>query len=90
VFDVLALVAASPIGVAGLAVAGMIVGSFPSPSIVFAREIGLGVSGIGPVHEHRGHGGLVLQVPVGLLADMFDRRGVMACILRPVGRPGQR
>lgn len=85
VLDVGALFAASRVGVGGAAVAGMIVGSFYSLGIVFARQMGLSVPQAALFMSTVVMGGLVFQIPVGLLADRFDRRVVMACVLLTVG-----
>lgn len=85
VLDVGALFTASRAGVGGAAVAGMVVGSFYSLGIVFARQMGLSVPEAALFMSTVVMGGLVFQIPVGLLADRFDRRLVMACVLLAVG-----
>lgn len=75
----------SRIGLAGAGVAGILVGSFYALSVVFARQIGLSASEAALFMSTVVLGGLGLQVPVGMLADKFDRRIVMSCILIAVG-----
>ncbi|MDN5788156.1 MFS transporter, partial [Pseudorhodobacter sp.] len=53
--------------------------------VVFARQIGLSVSEAAMFMSVVVLGGLAFQVPIGMLADRFDRRVVMAGILIAVG-----
>ncbi|WP_108482057.1 MFS transporter [Oceaniglobus ichthyenteri] len=76
---------ASPAGVIGAGVAGMLVGSFYALAIVYARQIGMSVSEAAMFMSIVVLGGLGFQVPVGILADRFDRRIVMSGILIAVG-----
>lgn len=85
VLGIARLFAASRVGVIGAGVAGMLVGSFAALGVVFARQIGLSVSEAAMFMSTVVIGGLVFQLPVGVLADKFDRRIVMACILFGVG-----
>lgn len=77
--------AASKVGVVGAGVAGMLTGSFYALAVVFARQIGLSVSEAAMFMSVVVLGGLSFQVPVGMLADRYDRRIVMAGILIVVG-----
>ncbi|HEY9038083.1 MAG TPA: MFS transporter [Roseovarius sp.] len=79
------LYAASQVGVIGAGVAGILIGSFYALGVVFARQIGLGVTEAALFMSVVVLGGLGFQVPVGMLADRFDRRIVMSCILIAVG-----
>ena len=79
------LYAASQVGVIGAAVAGLMVGSFYALGVVFARRIGLSVSEAAMFMSVVVLGGLAAQVPMGMLADRFDRRIVMAGALLAVG-----
>nr|WP_245622422.1 MFS transporter [Litoreibacter arenae] len=79
------LYAASKVGVIGAGVAGMLVGSFLAMGVVFARQIGLSVTEAALFMSTIVIGGLTFQVPIGMLADKFDRRIVMSCILLTVG-----
>lgn len=76
---------ASPVGVIGAGVAGILIGSFYAMGVVFARQIGLGVTEAAMFMSVVVLGGLGFQVPIGMLADRFDRRIVMSCILIAVG-----
>lgn len=76
---------ASRVGVVGAGVAGILVGSFYGLGVVFARQIGLSVAEAALFMSTVVMGGLGFQVPVGILADKFDRRIVMSCILIAVG-----
>lgn len=76
---------ASRVGVVGAGVAGILVGSFYALGVVFARQIGLDVTEAALFMSTVVLGGLGAQVPVGMLADRFDRRIVMACMLLAVG-----
>ncbi|WP_113913349.1 MFS transporter [Roseovarius dicentrarchi] len=79
------LYAASQVGVVGAAVAGLMVGSFYALGVVFARRIGLSVPEAAMFMSVVVLGGLAAQVPMGMLADRFDRRIVMAGALLAVG-----
>lgn len=79
------LYAASKVGVIGAAVAGLMVGSFYALGVVFARRIGLSVSESALFMSVVVLGGLVAQLPMGVLADRYDRRLVMAGALLAVG-----
>ncbi|QDZ03237.2 MFS transporter [Nitratireductor mangrovi] len=85
VLTVRRLYEASRIGLVGAGVAGILVGSFYALGVVFARQIGLSVSETALFMSTVVLGGLGFQVPVGMLADRFDRRIVMSCILIAVG-----
>lgn len=85
VLTVRELYAASRVGVIGAVVAGLMVGSFYGLAIVFARRIGLSVSEAALFMSTVVLGGLALQVPMGILADRFDRRLVMSGALLAVG-----
>lgn len=77
--------AASKVGVVGAGVAGVLIGTFYGLAVVFARQIGLSVSEAAMFMSVVVLGGLGFQVPVGMLADRYDRRIVMAGILIAVG-----
>jgi len=83
--DIRTLYNASRVGVIGATIAGMLVGSFYALGVVFARQIGLSVSEAAMFMSTVVLGGLGFQVPVGMLADRFDRRIVMSCLLLVVG-----
>lgn len=77
--------AASKVGVIGAGVAGILIGSFYALAVVFARQVGLSVSEAAMFMSVVVLGGLGFQVPVGMLADRYDRRIVMSVILIAVG-----
>jgi MFS family permease len=79
------LFSVSPVGVVGAGVAGLMVGSFYALGVVFARRIGLSVSEAALFMSTVVLGGLIFQVPVGALADRYDRRLVMSGVLFTVG-----
>ena len=77
--------AASKVGVVGAGVAGMLIGSFYALAVVFARQVGLSASEAAMFMSVVVLGGLGFQLPVGMLADRYDRRIVMSVILIAVG-----
>lgn len=76
---------ASPVGVVGAAVAGLMVGSFYALGVVFARRVGLSVPEAALFMSVVVLGGLTAQLPMGMLADRYDRRIVMSGALISVG-----
>lgn len=85
VLGVKQLYQASRVGVIGAGVAGILIGSFYALGVVFARQIGLSITEAAMFMSTVVIGGLAAQVPVGMLADRFDRRIVMSCMLIAVG-----
>ncbi|WP_309045766.1 MFS transporter [Marinobacter sediminicola] len=79
------LYAASPVGMIGAAVSGIMIGSFYALGVVFARRIGLSVAESAMIMSVVVLGGLVFQLPIGALADRLDRRLVMSIALILVG-----
>ncbi len=79
------LYSASKVGVVGAGVAGLMVGSFYALGVVFAIKIGLSVSEAALFMSVVVLGGLAFQLPVGVLADRYDRRFVMSGALMAVG-----
>lgn len=79
------LLATAPVGVAGAGVAGLLVGSFYALGVVFARRIGLTVSEAAMFMTTVVLGGLCFQLPIGMLADRFDRRVVLCGVLMVLG-----
>ncbi|MFZ0241135.1 MAG: MFS transporter [Desulfobacterales bacterium] len=65
-------------GMIGCLTAGLINGALFTLGPVFGHQIGLSVPGISLFMGATVLGGLVLQWPVGLLSDHFDRNVVMA------------
>lgn len=85
VLSVKALYAASPDGLIGAAVAGLMIGSFYALGIVFASRIGLSVTEAAMFMSTVVLGGLAFQLPMGVLADRYDRRLIMSIALIAVG-----
>ncbi|MBC6443521.1 MAG: MFS transporter [Rhodobacteraceae bacterium] len=67
----------SPLGVAGVLVAGMTSASFRMVSPIYGAEIGLGTPQIGFLLAIALVGGALAQFPAGWLADRYDRRRVL-------------
>lgn len=84
-FSLRNLYTASPVGVVGGFVGGLLVGSFYALGIVFARRIGLDVAQAALFMSVVVLGGMLFQLPVGILADRYDRRLVLAGALLAVG-----
>ncbi|MBP9931747.1 MAG: MFS transporter, partial [Rhodoferax sp.] len=61
------------------------VGSFYALGVVFAIKIGLSVSETAMFMSVVVLGGLAFQLPIGVLADRYDRRFVMSGVLMAVG-----
>ncbi|MEX0373899.1 MFS transporter [Spiribacter pallidus] len=72
-----ALLDASPLGVVGSALAGMINGAFLGLAPVYARETGFADAGIALLMGLSILGGFLLQWPIGHLSDRFNRRDVL-------------
>ena len=70
----------SPLGAAGVVVAGLTSSSFRMVGPVYGQEIGLSASHIGYFLATVLLGGAVAQIPVGWLADRFDRRWVLIAL----------
>ncbi len=67
----------SPLGVAGVVVAGLTSASFRMVGPIYGQEIGLTVSQIGYFLATVLLGGAIAQFPVGWLADKYDRRWIL-------------
>jgi MFS family permease len=72
---------ASPLGLVGTVASGLVLGSFYSLGPVFASGIGLDLSQTGLFMSTAIIGGVLLQLPVGRLSDVFDRRLVIVAVL---------
>jgi MFS family permease len=77
-FNLMALWRTAPMGMLGCLAAGLINGALYTLGPVFGHRIGLTVSGISLYMGVTVLSGLILQWPVGLLSDRFDRNIVMA------------
>ncbi len=67
----------SPLGAAGVLVAGLTTSSFRMVGPIYGQEVGLSASQIGYFLATVLLGGALAQFPVGWLADKFDRRWVL-------------
>lgn len=67
----------SPLGLAGSASAGMINGAFMAMGPVFAQGVGFSLASVSVLMGGTVLGGLLLQWPLGKLADLYDRRWTM-------------
>src|SRR5690606_9569342 len=65
------------VAVAGVATSGMIVSAFYSLVPIWMQDQGIARATIGLVMLSAVLGGLVFQIPVGMLSDRFDRRSVL-------------
>jgi MFS family permease len=79
-FNLGALLKKAPLGLLGCLSAGLINSAFYSMGPVFSHQIGLTVSGTSWFMAVTVFGGLVLQWPVGLLSDRFDRSIVVSTL----------
>ncbi|MEJ2474023.1 MAG: MFS transporter [Desulfobacterales bacterium] len=77
-FNLMSLWRTAPMGMLGCLAAGLINGALYTLGPVFGHLIGLTVSGISVFMGVTVLSGLILQWPVGLLSDRFDRNIVMA------------
>lgn len=84
-FSLQNLYTASPVGVVGGFVSSLLVGSFYALGVVFARRIGLDAGQAALFMSVVVLGGMNVQLPVGVLADRYDRRLVLAGALLAVG-----
>ncbi|MGB5779350.1 MFS transporter [Allopontixanthobacter sediminis] len=75
------LYAASPLGVVGCGMTGLMLGAFYGLGAVYARRMGLEMSDIALFMSVVIAGGVALQWPVGWLSDRFDRRMVIVATL---------
>ena len=71
------LYAMSPVGVVGGFFVGLANGAFGGLGVVFARDVGLSITGIALFMSASLVGGAVAQLPLGRLSDRTDRRKVM-------------
>jgi MFS family permease len=67
----------SPLGVIGTLVAGMVTGAFWGMGPIFASGIGMSELNIALFISLTVIGGALLQWPVGMLSDRYDRRSVL-------------
>jgi MFS family permease len=80
-FPMRQLYAISPLGLAGAAVTGVVMGAFYGLGAVYARRLGMSLSDTAGFMSAVIAGGVVLQWPLGWLSDRFDRRIVIVAVL---------
>ena len=71
------LYSASPLGVAGAAITGLMLGAFYGLAAIYARRIGLSLGDTATFVMTVILGGVALQWPLGRLSDRYDRRRVI-------------
>jgi MFS family permease len=74
------LYAMSPVGVVGGFFVGLANGAFGGLGVVFARDVGLSITGIALFMSASLVGGALAQLPLGRLSDRTDRRKVMIAV----------
>src|SRR3546814_1152682 len=68
---------ASPLGVAGAGITGLLLGAFYGLAAIYARRIGLSLADTATFMMTVILGGVALQWPLGRLSDRYDRRRVI-------------
>ncbi|SNS31422.1 Predicted arabinose efflux permease, MFS family [Sphingomonas laterariae] len=76
-FSIRALLAASPLGVAGAVATGLMLGAFYGLAAVHVRRLGLDLPRTAHFMTIVILGGVALQWPLGRLSDLYDRRRVI-------------
>ncbi|RIV81362.1 MFS transporter [Aurantiacibacter xanthus] len=76
-FSLRRLYAASPLGIVGVLSTGLMMGAFYGLGAVFAQRLGLPLALVAAFTSIVIAGGVVLQYPLGILSDRFDRRRVI-------------
>ncbi len=81
-FSLKRLYAASPLGIIGTLVTGIMLGAFYGLGAVFAQRAGLPLSQVALFTSCVIGGGVALQYPLGWLSDRFDtRRVIILCMV---------
>lgn len=78
--DTLELFRKTPAGMIGCFTSGVLNSAFYAIGPVFCYQIGLTVSELSMVMTVTIFGGMLLQWPVGVISDRFDRTYVLACL----------
>ena len=68
---------ASPLGVAGAGITGLVLGAFYGLAAIYARRLGLDLGATATFMMTVILGGVALQWPLGWLSDRYDRRHVI-------------
>jgi len=71
------LFAASPLGVVGAGITGLLLGAFYGLAAIYARRLGLSLAATATFMMVVILGGVALQWPLGHLSDRYDRRRVI-------------
>lgn len=98
-FSMRSLYVASPLGIVGVGVTGLMLGAFYALGAVEARRLGMSLSETAAFMSTVIAGGVALQWPLGRLSDRFDRRQVIvgafagavaaSFALSSIGGPGE-
>lgn len=75
------LYAASPLGLVGVGITGLMLGAFYALGAVFARGLGMSLSATALFMSVAIAGGVALQWPLGWLSDRFERRRIIIGVL---------
>lgn len=78
---ILKLIKTSPVGVTAVLVCGLVLGSLLSMLPVYAKAIDINGFNLSLLVGSAIIGGVILQLPIGYLADRFERRKVMLNIV---------
>ena len=78
------LYAISPLGIVGVCATGLMLGAFYALGPVFVSQLGLGLSDVAFFTSCVIAGGVILQWPLGMMSDRFDRRKVILGCLAAV------
>jgi MFS family permease len=76
-FSLKRLLAASPLGIVGTLLTGVILGAFYALGAVYVQRIGMGLSQVALFTSCVIAGGVALQYPLGMLSERFDRRRII-------------
>jgi MFS family permease len=71
----------SPLGFVGVIATGMMLGAFYAMGPIFAQRLGMDLSAVALFTSCVITGGVVLQWPLGVLSDRFDRRRIIIAAL---------
>ncbi|NNK13999.1 MAG: MFS transporter [Desulfofustis sp.] len=82
------LIRKAPVGILGCFLAGLLNGAFYAIVPVFCHIIGLSIMNLSTVMSLTILGGMVLQWPVGVLSDRFDRTYMLASLCLAVALTG--
>ncbi|WP_338465763.1 MFS transporter [Novosphingobium sp. ZN18A2] len=80
-FSLKRLYSASPLGLVGATVTGVMLGAFYGLAAVYARRLGMGLGQTSLFMSAVILGGVALQWPLGFLSDRLDRRSVIVAVL---------